>query len=378
MLEINPKQITFARVRRRLSKSYLAKELGMTSRSLQNYETGASTPDATTLEKIAKLLNFPQRFFFMDKEMPEISEHAVSFRKQSKMSDTMKACTFAVCAIAFQVNQWLEERFHLPQADLPDLSDLAPEEAATTLRRMWGLGNQPIGNMIHLLESKGIRVFSLVEETREVDAFCTWYDGKPFIFLNTMKSAERSRFDAAHELGHLVRDLYTMQHGTPHSLEMEQQANTFAACFLMPRESVVTNQPPVYTINYLMKLKHNWGVSLAALVYRFNTLGLISEWNHRRLCADIARCGYRTNEPEPMKREVSQLMSRVMEILSTQKKSHRDIAESLNLHVNEIYALMFQLTKLSVIAGGASRPSTVQRAQPELRVITSVPRKKKM
>ncbi|NVZ67186.1 ImmA/IrrE family metallo-endopeptidase, partial [Pseudomonas gingeri] len=104
-------------------------------------------------------------------------------------------------AIAFRVNHWIEERFNLPSAGLPDLSDLGPEEAAATLRRVWGLGNAPIPNMIHLLESKGIRVFSLAEETREVDAFCTWYEGKPFIFLNTIKSAERSRFDAAHELG---------------------------------------------------------------------------------------------------------------------------------------------------------------------------------
>lgn len=71
-------------------------------------------------------------------------------------------------------------------------------EAATLnrkrpLRRMWGLGNAPIPNMIPLLESKGFRVFSLAEEAREVDAFCTWHEGKPFVFLNTIKSVERSR-----------------------------------------------------------------------------------------------------------------------------------------------------------------------------------------
>ena len=369
MSEINPKQIAFARVRRRLTKAQLAKELGMTSRSLQNYETGASTPDANTLAKIAKLLKFPQHFFFLDEDMPEISECSVSFRKLSKMSETMKACTFAAGAIAFKINQWLEERFHLPQADLPDLSDLAPEEAAATLRRAWGLGNQPIRNMIHLLESKGVRVFSLTEESRDLDAFCTWYEGKPFVFLNTMKSAERSRFDAAHELGHLVCDVYTMQHGKPHGPEMEKNANAFAAAFLMPRESVQANRPPVYATNYLIKLKRNWGVSLVALVHRFNALGLISEWSHRRLCIEISRCGYRINEPEPMVREVSQLMTRCLEILDTQKKGPRDIAKSLNLHVDDIYALMFNLTKLSVVTGGASTRSPVIRRRPDLRLI---------
>jgi len=109
------------------------------------------------------------------------------------------------------------------------LSDLEPEEAAVTLRRLWGLGNAPIPNMIHLLESKGIRVFSLAEETREVDAFCTWYESKPFTFLNTIKSAERSRFEAAHELGHLMRGYYTMQHGQAYGPDMERQAEATVA-----------------------------------------------------------------------------------------------------------------------------------------------------
>jgi Zn-dependent peptidase ImmA (M78 family)/DNA-binding XRE family transcriptional regulator len=369
MSEINPKQITFARVRRRFTKAQLAKELGITSRSLQNYEAGASYPDPGTLEKIAKLLNFPQQFFFIDEDMPELREHSVSFRKLSKMTDALKACTFAAGAIAFKVNYWIEERFSLPLAELPDLSDLEPEEAAATLRRVWGLGNAPIPNMIHLLESKGIRVFSLAEETREVDAFCTWYEGKPFVFLNTIKSAERSRFDAAHELGHLVRDVYTMQHGQAHGPEMERQADAFAAAFLMPKESVAANQPPAYTIKYLMKLKHYWGVSLAALAYRFSSLGLVSEWNYRSLCIEIAKSGYRTNEPEPMERETSQLLTKVLDILHSRKQGRREIAESLSLSIDEINALTFQLTRLSVISGKASTGSKVRKDSPKLRLI---------
>lgn len=368
MPEINPKQITFARVRRRLTKAQLAKELGVTSRSLQNYETGASAPDLELLARIAKLLNFPQQFFFIDEDMPVINEHAVSFRKLSKMTDGVKACAFAAGAIAFKVNQWVEDRFSLPQADLPDLSDLGPEEAAATLRRAWGLGNAPIPNMVHLLESKGIRVFSLAEETREVDAFCTWYEGKPFVFLNTIKSAERSRFDAAHELGHLVRDIYSMQHGQAHGPEMERQADAFASAFLMPKESVEANRPPAYTTKYLMKLKHYWGVSLAALAYRFNSLELVSEWNYRSLCIEIAKSGYRTNEPEPMERETSQLLTKVFDILHSRKQGRRVIAESLSISVDEINALTFQLTNLSVVSGTADVDSA-PRVPPKLRLV---------
>jgi Zn-dependent peptidase ImmA (M78 family)/DNA-binding XRE family transcriptional regulator len=368
MSEINPSQITFARVRRRLTKAQLAKELGVTSRSIQNYETGTSAPDSETLAKMAKLLNFPQQFFCIEEKMPIIGEHAASFRSLSKMTEAMKNCALGAGAIAFKINEWMEDRFNLPQADLPDLSDLGAEEAAATLRRMWGLGNAPIPNMIHLLESKGVRVFSLAEEAREVDAFCTWYDSKPFVFLNTMKSAERSRFDAAHELGHLVRDVYSMRHGEAHGPEMERQADAFAAAFLMPKESVVANKPPAFTIKYLVKLKRYWGVSLAALAYRYNTLGQVTEWTYRNLCIEIAKNGYRTNEPEPMERESSQLLTKVLDFLQSHKLGRGEIARNLCISVDEINALTFKLTRLSVVSGEAP-PQALSRHPPKLRLI---------
>ena len=233
---------------------------------------------------------------------------------------------------------------------------------------MWGLGSAPIPNMIHLLESKGIRVFSLAEEAREVDAFCTWQDSKPFVFLNTMKSAERSRFDAAHELGHLVRDVYSMQHGEAQKPEMERQANAFASAFLMPRESVIANRPPAFTIKYLIKLKRYWGVSLAALAYRYNSLGQVTEWIYRNLCIEMAKNGYRTNEPDPMERESSQLLGKVMDFLQSQKSGRTEIAKDLCISVEEINALTFKLTRLSVMSGN-SYAETSSRLPPKLRLV---------
>lgn len=368
MPDINPLQITFARVRRRWSKKRLASELGVSDRTVQNYESGASPPDPQTLTKLAKLLSFPQQFFFADDSMPAINPHAVSFRSLSKMSDAKRDCALNAGAIAIRINEWIESRFELPRAELPDLSDLSPEDAAATLRRMWGLGNAPIPNMIHLLESKGIRVFSLDLEVLDVDAFCVWHEDTPFVFLNTMKSGERSRFDAAHELGHLVRDTYSMQHGKTHGPEMEREANAFASAFLMPRDSLIAHQPAAFTLNYMMKHKQLWGVSLIALAYRYRALDLITEWHYRNLCIEIARSGYRVNEPEPMTREQSQLLSKVMEFLRSRNISRADIADDLMISVDEINALTFNLTPLSVISGRNVQEDK-SRARPKLQVV---------
>ena len=90
--------------------------------------------------------------------------------------------------------------------------------------------------MLHLLEAHGVRVYSLTAENSELDAFSLYWQAQPFIFLSTSKSGERGRFDAAHELGHLVLH---WEHQEPHRPAAEEEANRFAAAFLMPRSSVL-------------------------------------------------------------------------------------------------------------------------------------------
>jgi len=370
MQRVNPCRITFARERRLFSKKALALASGITDRCLRNYENGETEPDKKTIEKLSAALHFPRAFFYCEDDFPQLEEAAVSFRRYSKTTKAMRASVLASGAMAFKVNQWLEEHFYFPQANLPDLSELPPEEAAMALRYQWGLGNAPVANMVHLLEAKGVRIFSLGSSAcaKEVDAFCTWHKQTPFVFLNTQKSAERSRFDAAHELGHLVRDLGSMKHNSSSDDAMEKNANAFASAFLMPSDSLKANRPPACTAGYLMKLKKHYGVSLAALVYRMRRLDLISEWSARMLWMELAKKGYLKQEPQPMPRETSQLLSKAFSLLQTQGKNRGDIARSLHLPVDEIHALTFGLTPLSVLTGEPQRKASKSTAS--LRLIS--------
>lgn len=370
---LNPSRLEFARNRRRWTKTRLAKELGVQLRSIQGYESGEYEPEPDRLERIAALLRFPVEFFLGD-DLPVIADHTASFRAMSKMSASLRDSALSVGTIAFLLNDLFEGYFNLPTADLPDLSDLSPEDAAATLHRMWGLGEAPIGNMIHLLESMGIRIYSLTIEAKEVDAFSVWHESKPFVFLNTFKSAEHSRFDAAHELGHLVRDRHSMMHGASHNPEMEREANAFASAFLMPRNSVISHKPNFPTIQQLIRLKRVWGVSLAALAYRMNQLTLFTEWTYRSLCIQIAKLGYRTNEPEPMKPEHSQLLAKVFDLLRVEGIHRTDIARMLMVHPDDLNNLTFCLTTSEVTipmaAGAMPMPiSSVVRQRPVLKLV---------
>ena len=123
--------------------------------------------------------------------------------------------------------------------------------------------------MIHLLESRGALVFSLTQDCHELDAFSFWSGKRPIVLLNTMKSAERSRMDAAHELMHLL----CHREGT--SRREEEEANSFAGAFLMPKGDVYKRIRKVYNLHQLIDSKQRWGVALSALVYRLRELELI-------------------------------------------------------------------------------------------------------
>src|SRR5690349_19896676 len=157
-MNLNPSRLEFARTRRGWTKARLANEFGVQVRSVQGYESGEYAPEQERLSQISSLLQFPENFFVGD-DLPLIEEHAASLRSMSKMSATLKRTALGFGTTAFLLNHWIEERFRVPEADLPDLSDLSPEDAAATLRRIWGLGEAPIGNLIHLLELKGVRVY---------------------------------------------------------------------------------------------------------------------------------------------------------------------------------------------------------------------------
>lgn len=355
----NPRRLAFALDRRGLSKAALADALGVTTRTISNYLAGISEPN---LQLLGRILQFSPDFFIINDDLPILSDHQVSFRANSKTSNRLKRLALTYGIIAFMLNDWFDERFELKKADLPDLSDYSPETAAHVLRSEWGLGIRPIANMVELLESKGIRVFSLAIEAIEVDAFCTWNRNIPFVFLNNKKSAERSRFDSAHELGHLVRDVYSMKHDLYSSNSnndaepfcecsvndnrtIEKNANEFASAFLMPKDALLPfRNQSINSIEQLLKLKSVFGVSIAALAYRLYKLEIISEWTYTRvLSPQIAKLGYRKKEPQPMHRDTSKVWPQLFNYLDEDKISITDIANELNIDSNDIVDLTFGL-----------------------------------
>jgi len=352
-----------ARQRRGLTKRELAHRLEVTDRTVSNWYNNQQV-DEKNLEKAAEILDFPINFFY-GREVEKIQAESVSFRALTKMTARKRDMAISQTILAEMISDWIDQNFDLPLPNVPDLHELRsdfstatigsldetdendvryyleysyPEACADTVRKAWGLGEQPIPNLIALLESKGIRVFSLTDEAQDVDACCRWTSGRPFIFLNTSRTAERCRFDLAHELGHLVMH----KHGIIEGIHVEQEANAFASAFLMPRRSLLADPLRIPSLKSILSKKVIWQVSAAALTYRYNKLGIITDWNATSIYKQLAQRG-RNNEPNPLPHESSLLLDKVFQALAQENFDFSKMTNDLCLNLVEVNNLTFNL-----------------------------------
>ena len=162
-------------------------------------------------------------------------------------------------------------------------------------------------------------------------------------------------------LGHLVMH----KHGAPRGKEAEREANRFASAFLMPEGSVRANRPHFPTYQAMVRLKKIWTISVSAVCYRLHDLGLISDWQYRGLCIQIAKRG-RDVEPDEAPRETSQILQKALVFLQRDGVGRARMAETLSLPVSELDHLLFGIG-LSKIEGRGRRstgpPARLQRVK---------------
>ncbi|MGW1296634.1 helix-turn-helix domain-containing protein [Streptomyces sp. NPDC002533] len=363
-----PERLVLARQRRRMTLAALAAKSGVSAQSITAFENSRKQPSEDSLASLADALGYPVRFFSRPAPV-ELTPDAVSFRAPSKMTALERDSALSSGAIAADLNTWMEERFKLPQPNLPTFPHRSASEAAAQVRAAWGLGESPVPNLVHLLEANGVRVFSLASDCLDADAFSTIKTTTPFVFLNTRKTGQRGRFDAAHELGHLILHC---QHRIPRGPATESEADEFASAFLMPKAGILAQQLHNASVERILSAKRKWGVSAMALTYRLRKLELLSEWRYTQTVKELTRRGYRRGEPDAkeMVRESSQLLAKVLQVLRDQRVSPADVAADLDISPAELNEYVFGLIPVTAVDGGG-QSSTAETARPALRLIPS-------
>jgi Zn-dependent peptidase ImmA (M78 family)/DNA-binding XRE family transcriptional regulator len=341
---LDAQRITFARELRGLTKKQLAESIKKTPSAISQIERGLIRPDLETFVSISFALQVPTTFF-IERENPAkpIDLDSCHFRSMRSTSQALRRQSAREGDLCIDFIEVLELKGVIfPQEEVTNFSTSANSDdeielAASVLRRHWNMGFGPIPNIVRLVESKGIMVLPLHDACYKVDAYSTWRGKRPCILLSYSKTASRVRFDASHELGHLVLHEDT----STGDAKTERQADRFASAFLAPRESFYDECPRRWSFEAFRQLKFRWKMSIAALLYRAKDLGCISTSTYQRAMIQLSRNNMRKNEGPEWDMEKPSLVTQALELLQDQVTLD-ELAAELKVYPGELKNLLSQ------------------------------------
>jgi Zn-dependent peptidase ImmA (M78 family) len=278
------KRLRQARVMRGLSLRELAKEMSepISHNALARYERGEMMPGSKVLIAVANALKQPPGFFVRPQK---VAMSDIAFRKkadtltaamqhaiQERAADSMER------SLEIDAILGIETPFKNPLAGIKIQNPEDIESAAELLRKRWSMGAQPIASVVELLEANGVKVCD-ADLPSGCDGLSGWMNKVPVVILASHLNNQcitRKRLTALHELAHLLlKDLAECQAGSH-----EKLCSRFAGALLMPKAvfvSEIGGARQSLSIQELISIKIEYGLSIGAIICRARELNLISE-----------------------------------------------------------------------------------------------------
>lgn len=343
-----------AREAQGLTVTTLAERIGKSKQAVSRYENGVDRPSGEVILALAHVLDQPAQFFSLplDRSQPQ---GVTFFRRLKRVTGPELRRAAAWRSWLEDLTLFLEEYVAFPEEDLPqdfafktyhDLLDLTLiDDIALALRKHWRLGFGPIEHLIRTVERNGILVSRFDVGADDIDAYSfRAANGRGVVALNDYKvNYFRSRFDLAHELGHLVLHPSV----TPEELDnaqtyerLEKQAHRFASALLLPAEPFLHDARST-DLDALLLLKEKWGVSIGAILHRLLDLDVIGRDDYERLRRTMTKRRWLKREPLDFSTDPEQTLA---------------LQQSLNALVNEA-----GFTKQDVVNDLVRSPETIRR-----------------
>jgi Zn-dependent peptidase ImmA (M78 family)/DNA-binding XRE family transcriptional regulator len=347
-----------AREARELTAVALADLIGVTRQAVSQYENGVQTPAPYVMRRITDVVRLPYHFFLAPPSQEE--RDVIFYRSLASATKASRLRAERRYGWLRNVTNYLREFVQLPDVEFPPcafeadprpISEADVEQAALDARRFWGLQDRSISNMVWLVENHGGLVGRMSLGSEKLDAFSQWNreESTPYFVLGSDKdSAARSRYNLAHELGHVLihrkvsRELFA---GKATFKIIESQAHRFAGSFLLPESTFGGEFIRRPTLDHLCSLKTKWRVSIQLMIMRCSDLGIITPDEKARLFSSLSARGWRRKEPldEAIEDEEPSLFKRSFELLIERHVvSPRDIPFRLaldDLDVEELAGL---------------------------------------
>lgn len=347
-----PRRLTQARQMLAITRAELARRAGVSAAAISQYESGAMRPRATTLAQLSLVLNVPLEFLTesrLDTPLPTVDTSFFRSLRRTTQRDRERATAYA--GLLAQLVAEIERRVTLPAfTPIPDLAldpdddPDAAEAAAVRVRALWELGNEPLAHAVRLIERHGVIVARLPLSSSDADAF-SWANGpRPLVLLGDEKrNFERSRFDACHELAHILLHAADPEPAHP---RMERQAHRFAGALLIPAEALREEWPRGrWDWNQMVRIKERWGISVGAQLLRGRNLALLTPDAYQDKMKYMSRMGWRRREPGPHRPpEMPDLLNQAIGLLEQSGTSLESVAEEGNLLGRDVLLERLRLT----------------------------------
>ena len=266
--------------------------------AIGKYERNEAMPGGGALIALADALRTSVDYLL---GAPDLVLEDLKFRKNALTTKRDEARVEATALAQLErylaiedILQLSSARWDAPRdAPYPVRDPIEADRAADLLRRHWGMGREPIPNLVELLEERGVKVFACPlggVGGLAARAGRPGHPPVPLVVVNAGDWGERQRFTISHELGHIVLAVAP-------KLNAERAARRFAGAFLMPAEALwpeVGKRRSAIAVGELLALKRVFGVSMQALARRCRDLGIITVSTCRALFSEFDQLGWRS------------------------------------------------------------------------------------
>lgn len=307
-----------------LTQVQLGEMLGVSGAMISQIESGAKSADPID----PRVLGYSRRRL----ALPDMGESMHRRKSTTRISSLKRAREFIrlageiyteLAAITPKAPPVLLERLAAPT------SDYEIEQAARSVRvEILSCSDEgPINNLTAAVERAGICLIPL-PDLAGMDGISAWVEGQPVIGLAPNAPGDRFRLTLSHELGHLVMH----RKATP---TIEDEANRFAACLLMSDDEFEDALPDHPKLIDFLQIKGNWGISVAALVYRAHAAGLIDDRRYRSLQIQMSSEWAHAHEPASFDPVHGRAFQRLVEAHG----GAREVARRLEVNPQHLAAL---------------------------------------
>ena len=337
-----------ARLAAGLTLAGLAQRVGLSHTAIQKFEHGKLTPSSSQLLKIARACGVRTEYFFRVSQVelvqPEFRKHKV-FSKKSQ--EALKLKTLELIERRVELLMAFPDPPmpvfvvpNLPANGIAALEDI--EQFAVDIRNAWQLGMNPISDLTDTLESLGLLVVLVPEDSPHFygfSALANLSDGSqyPVIAVSERSPGDRQRFTLAHELGHFL-----LARRLPSGIDEERACDRFAAAFLVPPVAVsqqLGKQRNEIEWQELYALKHEFGLSMAGWLQRAKQCDVLTAPAYLSAVRRFSGKGWHKQEPgEPLPREHPRLFKQlVYRALAQHYISESKAAELLGIPLVQFY-----------------------------------------